>query len=85
MHACLRSVAGERAEPWEAGDDLGVQARDGYVVIRGAFDADTAAACLAVIWDWMGGQEIRADDPATWPFLVELDGLAGDSFTAAGR
>ena len=44
--------------------------RDGYVVVRGAFDAGTAAACRAVIWDSMSGQGIREDDPATWPPLV---------------
>src|SRR5215467_7675013 len=58
--------------------------RDGYLVIRGAFDADIAAACRALIWDSMAGQGIREDDPATWPPLAELDGLAGESFTAAG-
>ena len=58
--------------------------RDGYVVIRGAFDAGTAAACRAVIWDSMAERGIRQDDPATWPPLVEFDGLAGESFTAAG-
>jgi len=58
--------------------------RDGYVVIRGAFDADIAAACRALIWDSMAGQGIREDDSATWPPLAELDGLVGESFTAAG-
>ena len=45
---------------------------------------DNAAECRAVIWDSMSGQGVREDDPATWPPLVELDGLAGESFTAAG-
>jgi hypothetical protein len=58
--------------------------RDGYVVIRGAFGADTAAACRAVIWDAMSGQGVREDDPSTWSPLVELDGLVGESFIAAG-
>ena len=58
--------------------------RDGYVVIRGAFDADTAAACRSAIWDAMAEQGVRQDDPASWPPLVELGGLAGESFTAAG-
>lgn len=64
--------------------DVDTFIRDGYVVIRGAFDPDTAAACRAVIWDSMGGQEVRKDDPATWPPLVEFDGLVDESFTAAG-
>ena len=29
--------------------DVDAFIRDGYVVVRGAFDADTAAACRAVI------------------------------------
>jgi len=58
--------------------------RDGYVVIRGAFDADIAATCRTLIWDSMAGQGIREDDSATWPPLAELDGLVGESFTAAG-
>jgi hypothetical protein len=58
--------------------------RDGYVVVRGAFDPDTAAACRAVIWDSMGGQGVREDDPATRPPLVEFDDLVGKSFTSAG-
>ena len=64
--------------------DIDAFVRDGYVVIRGAFDADIAAACRARIWDSMAGRGIREDDPATWPPLAELDGLAGERFTAAG-
>jgi len=64
--------------------DVDTFIRDGYVVIRGAFDPDTAAACRAVIWDSMGGQGVRKDNPATWPPLVEFDGLVDESFTAAG-
>jgi hypothetical protein len=40
--------------------------RDRFVVIRGAFDANVAAACRALIWVFMAGQGIREDDPATW-------------------
>src|SRR5437016_4120864 len=64
--------------------DMDAFVRDGYVVIRGAFDANVAAACRALIWDSMAGQGIRDDDPATWPPLAELGGLAGEPFTAAG-
>jgi len=64
--------------------DVDAFIRDGYMVIRGAFDAGTAAACRAAIWDALARQGICADDPATWPPLAELDGLAGESFTAAG-
>lgn len=58
--------------------------RDGYVVVRGAFDAVLAAACRELIWDAMAGQGFRKDDPGDWPPLVELDGLAGGPFTSAG-
>jgi hypothetical protein len=64
--------------------DVDAFIRDGYVVVRGAFDADTAAACRAVIWDALAGQGICEDEPATWPPLAELGGLAGEPFTAAG-
>jgi hypothetical protein len=64
--------------------DLDAFIRDGYVAIRGAFDADTAAACRQRIWESLRQQGIREDDPATWPSLVDLDDLAGEPFTAAG-
>ena len=64
--------------------DVDAFIRDGYVVIRGAFGTDTAAACRAAIWDCMAGQGIREDDPATWPPLAELDDLASGPFAAAG-
>jgi hypothetical protein len=64
--------------------DVDAFIRDGYEVIRGAFDAGTAAACRAVIWDSLTGQGVRQDDPATWPPLVEFDGLTGEPFTAPG-
>ena len=65
--------------------DMDAFVRDGYVVIRGAFDADIAAACRARIWDSMAGRGIREDDPATWPPLAELDGLAGERFYRRGQ
>src|SRR5207245_1678282 len=64
--------------------DVDAFIRDGYVVIRGAFGADTAAACRAEIWDSMAGQGIREGDPATWLPLVEPGGLAGGPFALAG-
>ena len=45
--------------------DVDAFIRDGYVVIRGAFDSGTAVACRAEIWAAMAGQEVREDDPAT--------------------
>ena len=64
--------------------DLDGFLRDGYVVIRGAVAASTASTCRQAIWDALGGQGIRADEPATWPPLVHLDNLDGEPFTAAG-
>jgi hypothetical protein len=65
--------------------DVDAFIRDGYVVVRGAFDAVLAAACRELIWDAMAGQGIcKDDDPGAWPPLVELDGLAGEPFTTAG-
>ena len=76
-----RPVAGDRDDLVSSAAHNGLMdvdafIRDGYVVIRGAFGADTAAACRAAIWDCMAGQGIREDDPATWPPLAELDDLA---------
>lgn len=33
-------------------------ARDGYVAVRGAFDADTAAGCRDLIWDSLAGRGV---------------------------
>src|SRR6516165_489522 len=55
--------------------DVDAFIRDGYLVIRDAFDADTAAACRAAIWNALARQGICDDDSATWPPLAELDGL----------
>ena len=48
--------------------------RDGYVAVRGAFDAGTAAACREVIWAALRERGVREDDPVTWPPLAHLDG-----------
>lgn len=64
--------------------DMDAFIQDGYVVIRGAFDAGTAAACRAAIWDALAGQGIGEGDPASWPPLAHLDNLGGAPFTAAG-
>jgi len=58
--------------------------RDGYVAVRGAFDAGTAAACREVIWAALGERGVREDDPATWPPLVHIESLGGGPFAAAG-
>ena len=59
-------------------------ARDGYLVVRGAFDVATAAACREMIWERLGHRGIRRDDPRSWPPVVEIDSLGGAPFAAAG-
>jgi hypothetical protein len=52
------------------GDDGGMDVdgfvRDGYTVVRGAFDSATAAACRQTIWDVLTGHGVRAGDRSTW-------------------
>jgi hypothetical protein len=64
--------------------DVGGFIRDGYVVIRGAVDAATVAACRERIWESMAGRGVCRDDPAAWPPLVEIDDLGGGPFAVAG-
>jgi hypothetical protein len=67
--------------------DLDVEGfvRDGYVAVRGAFDAATAAACREMIWGALRGRGVREDDPATWPPFAHIDSLGGGGpFAAAG-
>jgi hypothetical protein len=63
--------------------DLDAFLRDGHVAIRGAFDADTAAACRRLIWESMGQRGIHQDDPVTWPSLAESGNLDHEPFRAA--
>ncbi len=58
--------------------------RDGYLAIRGAFDAATAAACRELIWESLRGQGIDERNPASWPPSAHIDSLQGEPFTAAG-
>jgi hypothetical protein len=58
--------------------------RDGYVALRGAVDAGTAAACRELIWAAMDKRGARRDDPATWPPETRLDEESAGPFTAAG-
>jgi hypothetical protein len=57
--------------------------RDGFVVIRRAFEADTAARCRELIWAAAARRGARSDDPATWPSYLRVDDLEGEPFTAA--
>jgi hypothetical protein len=57
--------------------------RDGYVAIRGAFDAATAAACRGRIWESLSAQGVQESNRATWPARADLDSLAGEPFYSA--
>ena len=58
--------------------------RDGYVVIRGAVDPDTTAACRELIWAGLAERGIRRDEPASWPVTAQFDDLGAEPFSAAG-
>ncbi|WP_030434402.1 phytanoyl-CoA dioxygenase family protein [Actinoplanes subtropicus] len=58
--------------------------RDGYAVLRGAFDADTAAACRQSIWDALATHGVRPDDRSTWTRpSIRIDTPDGEPFRAA--
>jgi hypothetical protein len=59
--------------------------RDGFVAVRQAVDAGTAAACRDLIWAAMRRRGVRRDDSGTWRSLVEAGSLdlSGEPFTAA--
>jgi Phytanoyl-CoA dioxygenase (PhyH) len=58
--------------------------RDGYLAVRGAFDAATAVACRELIWESLRGQGIDARDPDSWPPVAHIGSLVAEPFTAAG-
>ncbi|BCJ41097.1 phytanoyl-CoA dioxygenase [Actinoplanes ianthinogenes] len=58
--------------------------RDGYTVVRGAFDADTAAGCREIIWARLGEHGVRAADRGTWrPPLIRINTPEGEPFRRA--
>jgi hypothetical protein len=58
--------------------------RDGYVVLRGAIDADVIAACREAIWASLASQGVTRDR-ATWTRpVVRVPCPAGEPFEAAG-
>ncbi|WP_194891543.1 phytanoyl-CoA dioxygenase family protein [Catenulispora pinisilvae] len=57
--------------------------KDGYVVVRGAFDQATAAHCRELIWAELHGRGIGEDQPTAWPAHSHIDSLDGEPFTAA--
>jgi hypothetical protein len=59
--------------------------RDGYVVVRGAFSAGTAAACRDSIWAALAPHGVRRDDRSTWSRpVVQVPCPEGEPFAAAG-
>jgi hypothetical protein len=70
----------------DAGVDVDVDGfvRDGFTVVRGAFDADTAAGCRDGIWDALAGHGVRRDDRGTWRRpSIRVDTPDGAPFRAA--
>jgi hypothetical protein len=58
--------------------------RDGFVAVRGAFNAETARACRDMIWDSLGEHGVSRD-PASWISpCVQIDCPDGQPFAAAG-
>ena len=56
---------------------------NGYTVVRGAFDAATAARCRESIWEHLREQGLREDDPACWPAHMQINSLDDEAFAAA--
>jgi hypothetical protein len=58
--------------------------RDGYVALRGAVDAETAAKCRELIWAALAARGISEHDHSSWPALTQMDDLDDEAFSAAG-
>ena len=84
LRPVLKQLIWGRGQPTLGFMDADGFIRDGYVAIRGAVDAGTAAACRELIWESMAKRGVRRNDPATWPPLVEIDDLGSGPFAAAG-
>src|SRR5262245_9160586 len=65
------------------GVDIDNFIRDGYTVVRGAFDAETARACRQEIWDVLAEQGVREGDRSTWPPAVRINTPDGEPFQVA--
>ena len=60
-------------------------ARDGYLAIRGAVDADVAAACADQIWAALAAEGVSRTDRRTWTRpCVRINCPEGAPFAAAG-
>ncbi|WP_019201035.1 phytanoyl-CoA dioxygenase family protein [Tsukamurella sp. 1534] len=67
-------------------DDVEAFVRDGFVALRGAFDAGTAAAGRDVLWEELERSGVRRDDPSTWERpVVRLGDHGEEPFRAAAR
>jgi hypothetical protein len=58
--------------------------RDGFVAVRGAFDAQTARACRDMIWDSLGEHGVSRDAASWTSPCVQIDCPDGQPFAAAG-
>jgi hypothetical protein len=64
--------------------DVDSFARDGFVAVRQAVDADTVAACRELTWAALRRHGVGREDRATWcPLVKGIGGLSGGPFVAA--
>jgi hypothetical protein len=59
--------------------------RDGFVAVRRAVDAGTAAACRELIWQSMARRSLRRGRSRDLAVLVRIDDLDAGPFAGAGR
>jgi hypothetical protein len=61
--------------------DIDAFMRDGYVVVRGAFDPRTARACRELIWNGLESEGVKRDDGCTWTRpVVRVNCPSGEPF-----
>jgi hypothetical protein len=66
--------------------DIEAFMRDGYTVVRGAFDADTAAACRDGIWAVLAEEGVDRHDRSTCTRpAVRINTPPGEAFRTASR
>jgi hypothetical protein len=79
VSACESAALGNDAQV-----DVEAFVRDGYLAVRGAVSAETAARCRELIWAAMERRGVSRDDRDSWPPLLEsMDDLAGEPFITA--
>jgi hypothetical protein len=81
----VNRMTGPRGQGHHVRVDVDSFVRDGFVAVRRAVNAGTAAACRDLIWTAMEQRGVRQGDRGTWRPLVEAGslGLSGEPFAAA--